>query len=192
MTALETANGAARRLHKAGDLLEPAGARLLFAGVLFLYYWNSALTKVGDGVLGIFRPSLGAYAQIFPRQMEAAGYDVSQLGLWHWGVVVAGTWAEFLLPVALVIGLATRLAALGMIGFIAVQSVTDVVGHGLSATDIGAWFDRVPDAVLADQRALWVFPLVVLVLRGGGALSVDAMLAARWRTRPVSPAEQRP
>jgi putative oxidoreductase len=109
------------------------------------------------------------------------GYDVSQLGLWHWAVVVAGTWAEFLLPVAIVVGLATRLAALGMIGFIGMQSVTDIVGHGLAAADIGAWFDRIPDAVLADQRALWLFPLAVLVLRGGGPLSVDALVAARWR-----------
>lgn len=191
MTAYGFTNGVTRRLDLAGDVILPTLARLLFAGVLFMYYWNSALTKVGDGVLGLFRPSLGAYAQIFPRQMEAVGYDASQLGIWHWAVVVAGTWAEFILPVAIVIGLATRLAAFGMIGFIVVQSATDIVGHGLAAADVGAWFDRIPDAVLADQRALWVFPLLLLVLRGAGPASVDALIAAQWRGTAIPSAEQR-
>jgi putative oxidoreductase len=191
MTVLAHAHDVTRRLDTAGDLILPTLARLLFAGVLLLYYWNSALTKVGDGILGLVRPSLGAYAQVFPRQMEAVGYDVSQLGLWHWAVVVAGTWAEFLLPAALVIGLATRLAALGMIGFVVVQSATDIVGHGLAAADIGAWFDRIPDSLLADQRALWLFPLLVLVFRGGGPLSVDGLLAARWRATAMPDAGQR-
>ncbi len=44
--------------------------------------------------------------------MEAVGYDVSQLGIFHWLVVTAGTLAEFILPLLIVIGLLTRLAAL--------------------------------------------------------------------------------
>lgn len=179
MTATTLAQGAARRLDAAGDVVLPTLARLVFAGVLFVYYWNSALTKLGDGPLGLFRPSVGAYAQIFPRQMEAVGYDPGQLGLWQWAVVMAGTWAEFLLPLALVLGLAARLAALGMIGFVVLQSATDIVGHGLAAADIGRWFDGVPDATIADQRALWVFVLVVIVMRGAGPLSVDRLIALR-------------
>jgi putative oxidoreductase len=176
MTALALADGAARRLDAVGDVVLPTLARLVFAGVLFAYYWNSALTKLGDGILGVVRPSLGAYAQVFPRQMEAVGYDVSQLAVWHWAVVAAGTWAEFLLPLAIVAGLATRLAAVGMIGFVIVQSATDIVGHGLAAADIGAWFDRIPDSILADQRALWVFVLLVLMFRGAGPISLDRLL----------------
>ncbi len=173
-----------RGLDRAAHIVLPTTARLVFAGVLFAYFWGSAMTKIGDGPLGLFRPALGAYAQIFPRQMEAVGYDVSQLWLWHWAVVVAGTWAEILLPVALVLGLGTRLAALGMIGFVLVQSATDIVGHGLAAQDVGRWFDRVPDAVIADQRALWIFPLLVLVLRGAGPLSLDRMIK-RWAAIPA-------
>lgn len=163
-------------LESLAPFLVPTLARLVFAGVLFLYYWNSALTKVGDGVLGILRPSDGAYIQIFPKTVEAAGYDFSQLGVFHWAVVTAGTWAEFILPVLIVIGLFTRLAALGMIGFVALQSWVDVTGHGLAAADVGAWFDRLPSALILDQRAFWVFLLIVLVLRGGGPLSVDRIL----------------
>ena len=45
-------------------------------------------------------------------------------------IVVAGTVAEFILPILIAIGLFTRLAALGMIGFVIVQTLTDLFGHG--------------------------------------------------------------
>ena len=107
--------------------------------------------------------------------------------MFHWAVVVAGTWAEFLLPLLIVVGLATRLAALGMIGFVTVQSLTDLYGHGGIAHEgtLGAWFDRAPDALILDQRALWIFLLVVLVIKGAGLLSVDRAL---FRLSPMSPA----
>ena len=168
------------RLDTLGDAALPLLARFAFAAVLALYYWASALTKVGDGVFGLFRPSLGAYAQIFPRAMEAAGYDVAQLGLFHWAVVTAGTLAEFVLPALILLGLATRLAALGMIGFVVLQSLTDIVGHAADPGTIGAWFDRLPDGVILDQRLLWVFVLVTLVFKGAGPLSLDRLLARRF------------
>ncbi len=158
----------------AGELLGLL-ARLTFAAVLLRYFWASGATKLGDGVFGFLTPSTGAYAQIFPKAMEAVTYDTSQLSVFHWLVVVAGTWAEFLLPLLIVIGLFTRLAALGMIGFITVQSLTDLFGHGgiEHAETLGAWFDRMPDSVILDQRALWVFVLLSLVMLGGGWLSAD-------------------
>lgn len=158
------------------DWLLPTLARLLFAAILMIYFLNAGLTKLGDGIAGIWTPSLGAYAQIFPKALEAAGYDTSTFGAYHTAVVLFGTWSEFILPVLIVFGLLTRIAALGMIGFIIVQSLTDVYGHGATA-EIGAWFDRFPDAVLLDQRALWIFPLIVLVIKGAGPLSFDRALA---------------
>lgn len=88
-------------------------ARVTFAATLLIYYWTSGLTKLGGGLSGLVSPSLGAYAQIFPRAMEQAGFDAGQLATWQHAVVVAGTWAEFLLPALVLIGLATRPAALG-------------------------------------------------------------------------------
>lgn len=167
------------RLDALADPLLPTLARFAFAAILAVYFWASALTKTGDGLLGAFRPALGAYAQIFPRAMEAAGYDVSQLGTFHWAVVVAGTLAEFLLPALIVLGLATRVAALGMIGFVLVQSATDIVGHMADASTIGAWFDRLPHGMILDQRLLWTFVLLTLVLKGPGPLSLDRLLAPR-------------
>ena len=160
---------------RVGDLL------FLFAAVLLMYFWKSGLTKLGDGIGGIFSPSLGAYAQIFPKQMEAVSYDVSQLGFFHWLVVLAGTWAEFILPLLIVVGLLTRLAALGMIGFVAVQSLTDLYGHGgiEHAKTLGAWFDGLPDGIILDQRMFWVFVLLTLVAKGAGALSLDRAIGLR-------------
>lgn len=167
--------------------LTPTLARLVFAAVLFVYYWNSASTKLGDGIFGFLFPSSGAYIQIFPKTVEALGYDTSQLGFFHWAVVVAGTWAEFLLPVAIVIGLFTRFASLAMIGFVVVQSWVDVHGHNLGANDIGAFFDGNPSSLILDQRAFWIFILGYLVLRGAGPISVDAILRQSSRAFTASP-----
>ncbi|MGO4916533.1 DoxX family protein [Pseudogemmobacter sp. W21_MBD1_M6] len=152
--------------------LLPSLARLTFAGVLLVYFWSSASTKID----GIFTLSSGAYFQIFPKAIEAAGYDPSQLSTLHWLVALAGTYAEYTLPALLVLGLFTRLAALGMIGFIAVQSIVDITGHMADAATIGAWFDKESAALILDQRAFWVFVLVTLVLRGAGPLSLDRIL----------------
>jgi len=175
MTALIT------RLNTAGDWALPLLARFGFAAVLAGYFWASAVTKLGDGIFGIFQPSLGAYAQIFPRAMEAVGYDASQLGLWHWAVVTAGTLAEFVLPALIILGLLTRLAALGMIGFVVVQSLTDIIGHHADASTIGTWFDKISDSLILDQRLLWITLFVILILKGAGPLSLDRLLARRLK-----------
>jgi len=163
------------------DWVLPTLARLLFAAILLVYYLNSGMTKLGDGLSGLWTPSTGAYAQIFPRAFEAVGYDSDALSVFHRLVVVAGTLAEFVLPALIVLGLLTRLAALGMIGFIVVQSLTDIYGHAQTGI-LGAWFDRFPNAVILDQRAFWVFLLLVLVFRGAGPLSFDRALQPRSGT----------
>lgn len=168
----------------------PLLARFVFAATLLVYFWKSALTKL-DG--GPFSLSTGAYAQIFPKAFEAVGYDVSQFGIYHWAVVMAGTYAEFVLPALLVLGFLARPAALGMMGFIVVQSLTDLFGHGgiAHAETLGAWFDRIPDGVILDQRAFWMLLLGVIAVKGAGALSVDGVLAvgAAQRRDAVVPAE---
>ncbi|GAB5446274.1 DoxX family protein [Gymnodinialimonas sp.] len=160
-------------------VLIPTLARFLFAAILFFYFWNSAVTKVGDGFLGLFQPGFGAYGQILPRVFEASGYDLSQIGFLPRALVLVATWGEFILPVLIVIGLATRIAAIGMIIFVAAQSWVDIFGHGLRTEDIGAWFDGIPSAIIMDQRGFWVFMLLVLVFRGAGPLSLDALLGRR-------------
>ncbi|MEO0751989.1 MAG: DoxX family protein [Pseudomonadota bacterium] len=148
-------------------------ARFVFVAVLFMYFINSGMTKLPDGLASLFSPSFNAFAQIFPRGAEAASYDITQASGFQKLVILAGTWAEFILPTLILVGLYTRAAAFGMIGFIVVQSLTDMIGHGAAA---GAWFDNLSDAAILDQRAFWVFVLLYLVFRGGGPFSMDRVL----------------
>jgi putative oxidoreductase len=152
-------------------------ARFAFAAVLWFYFLNSAKTKVGEGFLGFFSISSGAYYQIALPAVEAAGGDVDAVAFVPWGLIVTmGTYAEFVLPLLIVIGLFSRLAALGMIGFIAVQTFVDITVHQIGAESIGALFDRFPDSIIADQRLLWIVPLSVIIIKGPGLLSIDALL----------------
>lgn len=158
-----------------GDWFLATLARLVFAAVLFNYFWASALTKLGDGISGLWNLAPGAYVQILPQEFEAAGYDTAGLTGFQKFTVYFGTYAELILPILLVAGLFTRIAALGMIGFVIVMTYTDVVGHGVDAETMGAFFDRASNAAY-DQRALWMFLFVFLAVKGPGPFSIDALL----------------
>ena len=159
-------------------------ARLVFASTLWLYFLNSALTKVEPGLAGFFMVRSSAYYQIALPAVEAAGGDVSSVSFLPWGLIVhLGTYAEFALPLLIIFGLATRLSALGMLGFIAVQTLVDITVHQVGGETIGALFDRFPDSVILDQRLLWTVPLVLLVIYGPGRISPDhlaARITRRW------------
>ena len=158
-----------------GDWFLPSIARFTFAATLLFYFWNSAMTKLGEGFFGFLSPSLNAYIQIFPAKTEAVGFDISGFNTFDWLVVTTGTWAEFILPLLIVIGLFTRIAAIGMIGFVFVQSFVDVTGHGVGGRDLGGWFDGASGSLILDQRLFWVFTLVLLVIKGAGPISLDTL-----------------
>ena len=161
--------------------LIPTLARLVFAAVLFIYFWQSGLSKIAfdQGILGLLTPTDGAFVQIFPKAADAALYAVSQMTWLQWIIAVAGGWAEIILPLMIVGGLLTRLASLGMIGFVVVQSLTDILAHGVVIGMAGndTWFDNYSDGLILDQRAFWVFVLIVLVIKGAGPLSLDRVLS---------------
>ncbi len=144
-------------------------ARLIFLVTLFYFFWSSAMTKF-DGFLQL---SSGAYYQIFPKAFERAGYDATAMSFWQDLVVYAGSLAEVVLPILIVIGLLTRLSALAMIGFIIVMSITDVWGHGV---EFGQWMDNSPYGLIADQRLYWLLLLLILFIIGGGWLSLDKLI----------------
>ncbi len=163
----------------AGDWFLGLSARLIFSSATMLWFLNSAMTKL-DG--GLFSISVGAYAQILPPIAEAASYDPSQIAFFPWKIIVfLGTYTEFILPVLILIGLFTRAASVAMIGFIVVLSFVDIQFHGLEPKSVGALFDRFPDAIIADQRLFWLFPLAYLAVKGGGAISLDTLLAKKFR-----------
>lgn len=156
-------------------------ARFAFASLLFLYYLNSGWNKLGDGLFGFLHPSIGAYATIVPPVFERYGADPGALPFFPWHVIVLlGTWAEILLPLLIVIGLFSRIAAVGMIVFVAVQTYVDVAYFGLEGKFVGAMFDRFPDAIVFDQRMMWIFALAIIVANGPGRLSLDHLLARRF------------
>ncbi len=164
-------------------------ARITFSSVLLYYFWNSACTKVEGGCyeavlfLGKYIPipnsleaSSGSYSQIIPPIAEHYGYDATAIPFYWKIIVYMGTFAEFALPIMLLLGLFTRLSSLSMIGFIAVMTIVDINFHGADAQTIGAFFDKVHDSAIADQRVLWVAPLIMLVIIGPGKVSLDYLL----------------
>jgi len=167
------------RLGRMAPIILPSLARLVFALTLFVFFWKSALTKFGDGLSGLFIPSVGAYAQILPRTFEQVGYDPSAMGVIALVIVMAGTWAEVILPLLIVVGLLTRPAAIGMMGFIFVMSVVDVLGHGVP---MGSLLDGDPKSLVPDQRIFWIFPLLVMVFMGAGPLSLDRLIGQKLAT----------
>ena len=151
-------------------------ARFTFLVVLLPYYLNSALTKPGEGLIGVLTPKAGAFAQILPPIAELYTYNVSAIPFFPWHlIVIAGTVSEFVLPILVVFGFLTRLSALAMIGFIVVQTAVDIVFHG---TEAGAWLDKDPGQIV-DLRLLWIFLLIYLVVQGAGRLSIDGLFSRR-------------
>jgi len=159
-----------------GPWLLPTLMRFTFAATLLQYFWNAASLKLGDS---IFSLGFGAYAQVLPRKYEALGYDPSLLSFMDKAIVYAGTYAEYILPALIVIGLFTRLAAIGMIGFVAVQTYVDIFGHMADSTTIGAWFDRIKDSQIMDQRLFWFAILVTLIVKGAGPISIDRFIKVK-------------
>ncbi len=166
----------------AGSWFCGLAARFVFLAVLFLYFMNSWMTKVEGGFPGFLLVKDNAFYQIVPWAVEAAGGEISQVGLFDRLIVYAGTYAELILPVLIAIGLFSRLAALGMIGFVVVQSMVDVFFHKVGPETTGALFDRFSDSLIADQRLLWIFLLLIIVVKGGGGLSLDGLLARGRRS----------
>ena len=172
--------------------LLPTLARFTFAATLLMYFWVSANLKISfpefEGLTGFIAAALspesykltfGAYGQIFPAAFEAVGYDPAGLSLFQKIIAHAGTYAEFILPGLLLIGLFTRLAALGMIGFTLVQSYVDIYGHMADETAIGTWFDRIADSQIMDQRLFWICLFALIFLRGAGPLSADRLIGLK-------------
>lgn len=115
--------------------------RLGIAGVFFL----SARTKV-DGIITLKEQTFTLFQYEYNLPLlppDAAAY--------------LATYAEHVLSIALVLGIMTRLSALGLLGMTLVIQVSVY-----------------PDAW--PTHLVWAGPLIYLIGRGGGALSIDRLL----------------
>jgi putative oxidoreductase len=88
--------------------------------------------------------------------------------------------AQTVLPVLLVVGLATRIAASGMIGLIAMTAMIDIFARNAPPEVIGALFDASPYDPISDLRLLWITVLAVPAVLGGCGLSLDGLIRRLW------------
>lgn len=155
------AGNALRSLHALFERIPHSAIALLARFSIAMTFWTSGQTKVeglvldpigGDVALGVPRLSENAvelfrseYAlPIIPPEMAA---------------VLAAT-AEHVLPLLLLLGLASRLSALALLGM---TLVIQVFVYPLAYP----------------THALWAALLIYIMARGPGAVSLDALLARR-------------
>lgn len=147
MTTLHRLHALAQRVVAALESLQPPAllaARLYVAQVFFA----SGLTKLRD-----WDTTLALFAEEY--QVPLLSPEVA--ALW-------GTGAEMLLPLLLALGLAGRLAALGLfvVNAVAVVSLMEIAPAALQ------------------QHLLWGCLLIVLLLWGPGRWSLDRFVWTRW------------
>ncbi|NDY90323.1 DoxX family protein [Ideonella livida] len=138
------------------------GIALLARFALAATFWLSGQTKVSGLVINLVS---GEWVLGWPRLSDSAVAlfaDEYRLPLLPPAVaaVLAAT-AEHVLPVLLLLGLGTRLAALGLLGMTAVIQL--LVYPGAYAT-----------------HGTWAAGLLWLMALGPGRLSLDHLLARRW------------
>jgi putative oxidoreductase len=121
--------------------------RLALAGI----FWRSGRSKIEDGTW--FTISKGT-RYLFAEEYAAVPLppDIA---------MVMATVAEHVLPALLLVGLATRLSALGLIGMTLVIQIFVFPE---------AWWP---------VHALWMAMALILVTRGAGLYSLDAVIGSR-------------
>jgi putative oxidoreductase len=123
--------------------------RIVLAGI----FWRSGRTKVEDGsLLSVSENTLYQFADDPFNKLPLLPSEYA---------AYLTTYAEHALPILLVLGLLTRLSALATLGMTLVIQ-----------------FFIFPDAWWP-VHSLWVALALVLIIRGGGGLSVDTLLTGR-------------
>jgi len=132
------------------------GIALLFTRVALAgIFWRSARTKVEEGSFLTIRDT--TFYQFSDAPFNQVPILNGDLGAY------VTTYTEHLLPVLLLLGLATRLGALGVLGMTLVIQV----------------FVFPEAAVWWQTHILWVAMALVLIVRGGGLFSLDRLIGHR-------------
>jgi putative oxidoreductase len=134
----------------------PEGIALLFTRVALAgIFWRSARTKVEDGSLLTIRDT--TFYQFSDAPFNQVPLINGDLGAY------VTTYTEHLLPVLLLLGLATRLGALGVLGM-------TLVIQTFVFPEAAVWWQT---------HILWVAMALVLIVRGGGLFSLDRLIGHR-------------
>ena len=130
-----------------------AAALLLVRVALGGVFWRSGQTKIAEGT----------WFSISDTTVELFRTEYAAVPLPSDFAAVAAATAEHLFPVLLLLGLATRFSALALLG------MTMVIQLFVYPE---AWWP---------VHSLWAALALVLIVRGGGMVSLDALLAGRLR-----------
>nr|WP_246605080.1 DoxX family protein [Aquisediminimonas sediminicola] len=122
--------------------------RLALAGV----FWRSGRAKIEEG----------SWLTISENTRFLFAEEYSGIPLPTAFATLAATTAEHLFPILLVLGLATRLSALGLLGMTLMIQIFVYPD---------AWWP---------VHSLWAALALTLVVRGGGLFSADALIARKW------------
>ena len=128
-------------------------------GLFVLRVGAGAMMLVGHGWPKL--ANFSAIAEKFPNV----------LGLGSTVSLTLATTAEVLCAALLIVGLATRLAALPLVMTMGVAAFWAHGGH--------PWFQGVPPVASKEPALLYLIPFVALLFTGGGRYSVDEVLASR-------------
>ena len=130
-----------------------ATALLLVRIALGGVFWRSGQTKIAEG----------SWFSLSDTTYELFRTEYAAVPLPSDFAAVAAATAEHLFPVLLLLGLATRFSALALLG------MTLVIQLFVYPE---AWWP---------VHSLWAALALVLIVRGGGMISLDALLAGRSR-----------
>jgi len=152
-----------RRLHAAMAAMPEAPIALLGRFSIAAVFWKSGQTKIEGLAIDLVS---GSFELGLPR-LSASAVDLFRDEyrlplLPPEGAAMLAAVGEHALPILILLGLGTRLAALGLLAMTAVIQV--LVYPGAYPT-----------------HGVWAAVLLWLMLRGPGVISLDHLLARRWR-----------
>ncbi|MBQ0771759.1 MAG: DoxX family protein [Sphingomonadales bacterium] len=146
-----------KKLIRAVSGAVPEGIALLFTRIALAgIFWRSARTKVEDGsFLTIKDTTFFQFSDAPFNQVPILNGDL--------GAYVT-TYTEHLLPILLLLGLATRIGALGVLGM-------TLVIQTFVFPEMAVWWQT---------HILWVAMALILIVRGGGIFSLDRLIGHRF------------
>lgn len=146
-----------KKLIRAFSGAVPEGIALLFTRIALAgIFWRSARTKVEDGSFLTIKDT--TFFQFSDAPFNQVPILNGELGAY------VTTYTEHLLPILLLLGLATRIGALGVLGM-------TLVIQTFVFPEIAVWWQT---------HILWVAMALILIVRGGGIFSLDRLIGHRF------------
>lgn len=145
-------------------IAKPSLTQLVLRFALAVPFWRSGVNK-WDGFLQLNDVAVYLFSSEFKLHLPGGPYGFPAPAI----MAFAGASAEIALPVLLVFGLASRLAAFGLLAMTLVVQLTVPSGWSIHIT--------------------WAAMALAIMAQGPGKFSLDYLIEKLW-TRPVQSADQ--